>query len=91
MHGYTTQASFSSYQSTFESVGQGFARVTNASVLNVQPYRLQVFQAPRTDVFDNLVKLNANVGLSSVEDVAILNEKVQGQQIAAGAYLKQVP
>jgi predicted Zn-dependent protease len=90
IHGYTTQGNFSSYRNTFESVAQGFMNVTNSEVLNVQPFRLQVFQAPRTDQLQNLVQLNANAGIKTTTDAALLNEKNPTDQIPAGGYLKQV-
>lgn len=91
IHGYTNQATFSSYQSTFESVAQGFAAVTDPTILNVQPSRLQVFQASRSDILKNLIQTKESVGLGSLEDVAILNQKLLSDQIAAGTWLKQVP
>jgi predicted Zn-dependent protease len=88
-HGYADQARFSSYASTFQSVEAGFAQVTNQAVLAVQPSRLQVFKAPRTDQFAALVQPSAQLNFS-VNDLAILNERQVGDQVTAGTSLKQV-
>lgn len=89
MHGYSTQARYGAYASTFDMVGGGFQEVTNTSVLNVQPYRLNVFQASRTDQFASLVQANTNAGLD-LENLAILNQRTTSETIPAGTYLKDV-
>jgi predicted Zn-dependent protease len=86
-HGYSTQAQFGSYASTFESVFSNVAPITNSAALNVQPRRLTVFQAPRSDQFQSLVQATSEV---SMDDLAILNQVQPGDQIQAGTYLKQV-
>ena len=88
-HGYTDANTFSSYASTFENTFTSFATLTNQSVLNVQPFRLDVFQAPQTGLFSSLVAPNASVGMD-ISSLAILNQKEESQQISQGTYLKQV-
>jgi predicted Zn-dependent protease len=88
-HGYSDQSRFSAYASTFEGVFTSFAQVTNSAVLNVAPFRVQVFQASRTDQFQSLVQANSEAGLSIV-DLSIMNQVQPGDQIPAGTYLKQV-
>lgn len=88
-HGYTTQSAYGSYGNLFESVFGNFSTLTNSSILNVQPHRLEVFQAPRTDQFQSLVQANSEAKVS-ISDLAILNQVQPGDQIPAGKYLKRV-
>lgn len=86
-HGYSTQARFSAYSATFQSMFNTFAEVTNSSVLAVVPNRIDVFQAPRTDEFQDLVSTGAGVPVS---ELAIMNQRQVADQVKAGSYLKQV-
>ena len=86
-HGYTDQARYSSYASTFETVFTSFSEVTDGGVLGVQPFRLDIFQAPRTDQFQSLVQASA---ITTVDDLAIMNQRTVSDQVAAGTSLKQV-
>lgn len=86
-HGYSGQAQFGGYASTFESVFTSFNEVTNSAVLNVSPFRLDVFNASRTDQFSSLVQ--AGGGLT-VDDLVIMNQRSSNNQVQAGTILKQV-
>lgn len=88
-HGYTAQAQLGVYLSTFEGIFRNFAQLTNSSILAVQPYRLDAFTAPRTDVFSSLVGANPNVGLD-IEGMAILNQRQVNEQVTQGAHLKEI-
>lgn len=88
-HGYTDVSRFSTYASTFDNVFSNFRQVTDAGVLGVQPFRLDVFPAPRTDVFSALVHATPGVGLD-IEGVAILNQRQVNEQVMQGEYLKEV-
>jgi predicted Zn-dependent protease len=88
-HGYTEQSQFGSYANTIESVFTNFREVTNSAVLNVQPFRVDAFKAPRTDQFSALVQTNSEAGLG-VEDLAIMNQVQSSDQIQSGTDLKQV-
>lgn len=86
-HGYTDQGRYSTYVNTFNNVFTSFADLTNSSVLGVQPFRLDIFKAPRTDQFQALVQGNNVV---SVDDLAIMNQRSVSEQVQAGVSLKQV-
>ncbi len=88
-HGYTDRSRFSGYANTFESIFGNFRQVTDANVLNVRPFRVDVFQAPRTDEFRALVQANSSAGLG-IEDLAIMNQRSTTDQVQAGTPLKQV-
>jgi predicted Zn-dependent protease len=55
-HGLTQPASFDGLRGTFLQVADGFARLTDASVLNVQPITLRVVEAPRDGTFAQVVR-----------------------------------
>ncbi len=86
-HGYATQARFSSYSSTFQSVLGSFSEVTNSSVLAVVPNRLDVFQSSRSGQFQTLVQSHAGV---SLDELAIINQRQLTEEVPAGTFLKQV-
>lgn len=88
-HGYTAQAQFNSYANTLENIFRGFSTLTNASVLAIQPYRVDAFTAPRTDVFSTLVSASAGVNLD-IEGMAILNQRQVNEQIPQGTHLKEI-
>jgi predicted Zn-dependent protease len=88
-HGYSDQASFSSYSATFEGVFTSFREVTDASALSVRPFRMHVFQAPTTGSFESLVHPNAQAK-ADVNELAIINQRQPGDIVQAGAWLKEV-
>lgn len=88
-HGYTTSDRFGTYSSTFENIFTNFRRITDAGVLAVQPFRLDVFAAPRTDAFSSLVQVRSGTGLD-LNGLAILNQRQTGEQVTQGEHLKQV-
>jgi predicted Zn-dependent protease len=93
-HGYTLAASFSQYGQLMESVFSNFRQVTDAGVLAVQPYHLDVFAAPQTAPFSSLVTPSGpkrGVDLTmDVAHLAILNQREVSDQVQVGAQLKQL-
>lgn len=88
-HGYTEQSRFESYRNAFESVPTSFRELTDANILAVVPFRLDVFRAPRTDAFSALVAANSAAGVTTL-DLAIMNQRQPADQVAQGTSLKQV-
>ncbi|MGE3801301.1 MAG: hypothetical protein AB7H80_09790, partial [Candidatus Kapaibacterium sp.] len=88
-HGYSDASNFNSYASTIEATGTSFNVLTNASILAVQPYRLDIFQAPQTAPFSSLISPNSGAGMD-ILSLAILNQKDVSQQVSQGTYLKRV-
>jgi len=88
-HGLGTRENFSSYLASFRNVAQGFQKVTNAKILNVQPKRMKLQAAKmRTSVRNAL--LGMNVKSADLEAVAILNGLNQTDIIEKGTLLKTV-
>ena len=93
-HGYSLAASFSQYSQLMESVFSNFRQITDAGVLAVQPYRLDVFAAPQTAPFSSLVtpkgpKRGVDVTMD-VANLAIMNQREVSDHVQAGAQLKQL-
>jgi predicted Zn-dependent protease len=93
-HGYSAAANFGSYQSTFDNSFKSFATLTDAGALGVQPYRLDVFNAPRTAPFSSLVSPpggKRGTGITvDLKELAIMNQKTESEQVPAGEPLKKV-
>ncbi len=88
-HGYSDLGSFGTYSGTFQATATSFDEVTSSAIINVQPYRLDVFQASQTGSFSSLVTTNQNVGMDLLS-LAILNQVEETATIVQGSYLKQV-
>lgn len=84
---YTTAGQFSDYEQVFNSVPRGFDRVTDQSILNVEPVRLQVIRASRTAKFSDLVSTNLPMNIT-LNEVAIINQVEVDEVIQQGSWLK---
>jgi predicted Zn-dependent protease len=85
--GYAAQQTFNNYQDGFLRTIRGFDRVTDASILNVQPTALRVVQADRTASFRSFVPANLPDQFTA-EDLAIMNQVTLDEQIQRGQLLK---
>ncbi len=88
-HGYTDPSNYSRFATTFQAVPSSLATVTDATVLNVQPYRVDVFSAPSTAPFSSLVSPVSGLDLS-VDRLAIMNQVETSTTVQAGTLLKRV-
>ncbi len=84
---YTAEGNFDNYQSVFTSIPEQFDRVTDESVLNIQPVRLQIVNAERTDTFRNLLPSTLPMDFDE-EELAIINQVHLDDRIEAGTPLK---
>jgi predicted Zn-dependent protease len=93
-HGYSTSAVFANYQGAFETSFRSFATLTDQGALAVQPYRLDVFDAPRSAAFNALVSPPAQKrGVPetvSITELAIMNQVETSETVAAGTPLKKI-
>lgn len=87
---YTALDQFETYQPRFREITQGFRELTDSSILNIQPVRLQVVRAERSGAFQSF--LPDNFGSMPIEitaeELAILNQVQLDEQIEAGAWIK---
>ena len=85
--GYSSQQNYNRYVDTFTRTIQGFDEVTDASVLNVEPTRLNVVQASRTAEFREFLPSPLPEQFAA-EELAILNQVELDETIQRGQPLK---
>ena len=86
--GLTTADRYDTYRNVFERTMEGFTRLTDPSILNIQPKRLTIRPASRTAAFRTFVDEGALPDEMSAEDLAIINQVGLDQQIEQGRPLK---
>lgn len=84
---YTSTAQFEEYKAKFESVINGFDEVTNNSILNIQPIRLELVKVERTTTFSDLLPSNLPLNIEPL-DLAIINQVELSDRIPAGKTVK---
>lgn len=84
---YTSESQFNQYEDTFLSLPLNFDRVTDQSVLNKQPVRLQVVPASRTAPFSDFVSGSLPMDMTA-EDLAIINQVDLNETVQQGRMLK---
>lgn len=84
---YSLRTDFNSFQGEFQRTMQGFATLTEARYLNVQPARIEIVEAPRTAAFRTFLPSELPRGMSA-EDFAIMNQVGLDETIQAGTPLK---
>jgi predicted Zn-dependent protease len=93
-HGYAASANFATYSGALDNSFKSFATLTDAGALGVQPYKLDVFNAPRTAAFNTLVSppgAKRGTGITiDLTELAIMNQKEVSEQVPAGEPLKKV-
>ncbi|NBB87918.1 MAG: M48 family metalloprotease [Bacteroidetes bacterium] len=85
--GYTLRQRFSDYAPRFRGAMRSFDELRDASILNIQPDRLQLVTTDRSAPFRTFVPDDLPRGLSA-EDLAIINQVGLDDRIAAGRRLK---
>ncbi|MTI88677.1 MAG: peptidase M48 [Balneolaceae bacterium] len=84
---YTNQQQFSQYENDFMSISSGFDRLTDVSVLTIEPVRLQLVEASSTAPFNQLLPSTLPMDITA-EDLAIINQVGLNENIVAGTVLK---
>ncbi len=84
---YTTTAQFADYKARFAKVSEGFDKVTDQEILNVEPVRLNLISAERTATFSELLPANLPMNIEPL-DVAIINQVQLTDIIQRGTVLK---
>jgi predicted Zn-dependent protease len=85
---YGVQQRWNSYDAVTRRSVQSFQRLTNASVLNVQPMRLEIVRLDRDMTPADILQRYG--GPASAEEIALLNQVAVNQQIPAGTMVKRV-
>ena len=86
--GVTAAGAYDTYRPSFTQSATGFARLTDASKLNIQPTRVQVEGASRSAAFQTFVDESQLPGDMTLDDLAIMNQVYLGDPIEAGRLLK---
>ncbi len=87
---YTALDNYGTYGPRFKETTSGFRQLTDSSILNIQPARLQTVKTTRSGTFrsflpSNLESLSITV---SAEDLAIMNQVGLDDRIESGTWLK---
>ncbi len=85
--GYTSTSLFGNYQNQFQQVMQGFAPLTDRSILSIQPTKVAVAPASRTAPFSAFVPSTLPPNMTA-QDLAILNQVDLNETIQRGDLLK---
>ena len=88
-HGVSTDADFAAYAPTMEASMKTFARLTDASRINVKPKRVYVKKTPRTSTLASTLSYYG-MPQDMMEELALLNNMELTDQIPAGKYIKIV-
>lgn len=86
-HGVTTEADFNSYANTFNSSMTTFARLTEASKLNVKPKKVQVVKVQRAGTLANVFSYY-RVSQDKQAELALLNDLELTDQVPVGKMIK---
>ena len=84
---YSAAARYESFQSSFAQIVNGFANLTDESILNIQPARLQVVTADRVGPFSSFLPAQLPPGFTA-ESFAIMNQVELNETITRGQRLK---
>lgn len=84
---YTTAEKFNEYNELFDQAVDGFSALTDESVLNVEPVRLQVVEVSQTGVFSDLLPDELPMEITP-KDVAIINQVNLDDTIEQGTKIK---
>ncbi len=88
-HGYTGQAQFANYQSSFNGTMGQFKPLTDPAKINVTPNKLVVKKAPRQATLRNIFQ-QFNVPADQMEHLAIMNGMQLGDTVPANTLIKAV-
>ncbi len=84
---YTASSQFSSYKPVFNSISNGFMRLTDQSILNIKPVRLKLVQTNRSGSFSSFLPSELPMDIEA-ESIAIINQVTLNQNIPAGSWIK---
>jgi predicted Zn-dependent protease len=88
-HGVTTEADFNSYANTFNSTMTTFARLTDASKLNVKPKKVQVVKVQRAGTLADAFSYY-RVSQDKQAELALLNDLELTDQVPVGKLIKVI-
>lgn len=88
-HGVTTRADFAKHAGQLKSVPEGFREVTDRAILNRQPVRLEIAQAPRATTMSSALR-ELGAPEDKVTELAVVNGMRVDDRVEKGYWLKLV-
>jgi len=88
-HGISAETDFSSFGRSFESAMSTFARLTDASKINVKPKRIQVVKVQKPGTLNDAFAYY-RVPQKQYNELALLNDMELSDQVQAGKLIKIV-
>ena len=88
-HGVSTEADFSTYMSTLESSMASFARLTDASKINVKPKKVMVKTVQKAGTLSETL-LSYGMPQAKLAELALLNDMELTDKVQAGKLIKIV-
>jgi predicted Zn-dependent protease len=89
IHGVALETDYPAYANLFRNTMEGFAQLTDASKINVQPERVRIKTAPRNATFGELMNL-WGVPQKRQEETALLNSMYLNTNITNGTLIKTI-
>ena len=86
-HGVSSGAGFDNYSGQFLSAMNGFDRLTDPSMLNVQPDRVNIVSVGRAGTLADALK-SFGVQQQQMEEIAFLNNMELDEQVPSGKLIK---
>jgi predicted Zn-dependent protease len=84
---YSTTARYENYEPRFLEIVNGFRQLTDQSILDIQPVRIEVVTANRTGSFESFLPAEMPMGMDK-EEMAILNQLRLSDTVTRGQRLK---
>lgn len=84
---YTSLTEYDNYETRFNSIPGGFSELQDASILNIEPVKLQLISASTSAAFSDLLPNELPMNIKPI-DVAIINQVELEQSIEKGTTLK---
>lgn len=84
---YTNANQYAAFQSVFESVPAGFSELTDTTILNIQPVRLELRTLNAARTLSELLPNELPMDIKPLE-VAILNQVELNERLEAGSVVK---
>ncbi len=84
---YTVRDRYDTYEDNFRYVTESFDRLTDPSILAIEPVRIQTFRANRSGTFESFLPDPIPMDMDAL-DIAIINQVELEDQIQQGQWLK---
>jgi hypothetical protein len=84
---YTSSAQFPDYESRFAEIREGFSELNDASILGIDPVRINLKPAIRSASFTDLLPADLPMDITAT-DLAIINQVQLDEMIEEGRVLK---